>query len=346
MKAVFFQDHGGIEKIKVGEIDTPSIKSDEILVDTKYGGLNHLDLFILEGWPGLSLKMPHIMGSDGSGVVKEVGENISLFKPGDRVLINPGISCGKCYHCLSGQQNLCSEFMIKGEHINGTFAETFSIPEINALKLPGNFPLDLAAAAPLNFLTAWRMLKTRANLQPNEFIFIHGAGGGVSSAAIQIAKLLGAIVITTTSTEEKMKKARNLGADYVFNYVKDDNYSREIYKEITHKKGVDVVIDSVGQATFKESVRLLKPNGRVIICGSTTGPHVSLDLRRIFWNQLQIKGSTMSNQKEFHEVMEHIFEGNIRPIIDKIYPLSKAVEAENYLQEGKQFGKILLIIES
>ncbi|TXT67407.1 MAG: NAD-dependent alcohol dehydrogenase [Promethearchaeota archaeon] len=344
MKAAFFQEHGGIEKIKVGDVDEPRIKSDELLVEAKYGGLNHLDLFILEGWPGLSLKMPHIMGSDGSGIVKEVGEHTSLFKPGDRVLINPGISCGKCYYCLSGQQNVCPEFIIKGEHIDGTYAELFSVPEANALKLPNNFSFALAAAAPLNFLTAWRMIKTRANLQPNEFIFIHGAGGGVSSAAIQIAKLIGGNVITTTSTEEKMKKAEEIGADYVFNYTEDNNYSKEIYVEVTNKKGVDVVIDSVGQATFNESVRLLKPNGRLIICGSTTGPQVSLDLRRIFWNQLQIKGSTMSNQQEFRDVMNFVFSGDLKPIVDKSYPLDKAAEAERYLQKGKQFGKVLLKI--
>jgi len=344
MKAAFFQDHGGIENIKVSELDLPSVKSDEILIESKYAGLNHLDLFILEGWPGLRLKMPHIMGSDGSGVIKEVGDNVTLFKSGDSVLINPGISCGKCFYCLAGQQNLCPEFVIKGEHIDGTFAEFFTIPEINVVKIPDEISFDIAAAAPLNFLTAWRMIKTRANVQPNEFVFIHGAGGGVSSAAIQIAKIFGAIVITTTSTEEKMKKAKEIGANYVFNYRESSNISSIVYKEITGRKGVDVVIDSVGQATFNTSMRLLKPNGRLVICGATTGPQASLDLRRIFWNQLQIKGSTMSNQKEFREVIKLVIGGKLKPIIDKVFTLDKAAEAEKYLQEGNQFGKVLLKI--
>lgn len=344
MEAVFFNEHGGIDKIKVGQVDIPQVKSNEVLIKTKYAGLNHLDLFALNGVPGLTLSMPHIMGSDGSGIIKEVGNEVSIVNQGDRVLINPGISCGKCFHCLAGKQNLCPDFVIKGEHIEGTFAEFFTVPEINVVKIPKDFSFSDAAATPLNFLTAWRMVKSRANVQPNEYVFIHGAGGGVSSAAIQIAKSLGATVIATTSTEEKMVKAREIGADYVFNYLKDTDYSKTTYKEITGKKGVDVVIDSVGQATFQTSMRLLKPNGRLVTCGATTGPNVSIDIRRIFWNQLNIIGSTMSNQREFREVIELVFAGKLSPIIDKVFPLEKAADAERYLQEGKQFGKVLLKI--
>jgi NADPH:quinone reductase-like Zn-dependent oxidoreductase len=344
MKAVYFNEHGDIDNIKVGEVKVPPVHSNEVLIESKYAALNHLDLFTIKGVPGLTLSMPHIMGSDGSGIIKEVGDEVSLCSPGDRVLINPGISCGKCFHCLAGKQNLCPDFVIKGEHIDGTFAEFFKVPEINVLKIPKDFSFVDVAGAPLNFLTAWRMVKSRANVQPNEYVFIHGAGGGVSSAAIQIAKLLGATVIATTSTKEKMDKAREIGADYVLNYIEEPNYSKTTYKEITNKKGVDVVIDSVGQATFNTSMRLLKPNGRLVTCGATTGPEVSVDIRRIFWNQLNILGSTMSNQKEFREVMELVFAKKLKPIVDKVFPIDQAAEAERYLQEGKQFGKVLLKI--
>ena len=344
MKAAIIEEHGNIDQLKVGQVETPKINPNEILIETKYSALNHIDLFITKGWSGLDLPLPHVIGSDGSGVIKEVGKDTTLFDEGDRVAINPGISCGKCFFCLSGKQNFCEQFSILGEHQWGTFSEYFKIPEFNVIKIPDNFKLDLAAAAPLTFLTAWRMLNTQAKLKAEEFVFIHGAGGGVSTAAIQIAKYLGANVITSTSSKEKMEKALKLGADHVINYVENPDYSKFIYTEITHKKGVDVVIDSVGKDTFQNSIRLLKPGGRLVIPGATTGPISEVDLRQIFWKQLKIVGSTMSNQKEFRKVMDLIFLGKIRPVIDKTFPLEKIIEAEQYLSEHQQFGKIVLKI--
>lgn len=344
MKAAIIEEHGKIDQLKVGQVETPKINPNEILIETKYGALNHIDLFIIKGWSGLDLPLPHVIGSDGSGVIKEVGKDTTLFDEGDRVTINPGISCGKCFFCLSGKQNFCKQFSILGEHQWGTFSEYFKIPEFNVIKIPDNFKLDLAAAAPLTFLTAWRMLNTQAKLKAEEFVFIHGAGGGVSTAAIQIAKYLGANVITSTSSKEKMENALKLGADHVINYVENPDYIKSIYTEITHKKGVDVVIDSVGKDTFQNSIRLLRPGGRLVIPGATTGPISEIDLRQIFWKQLKVIGSTMSNQKEFRKIMELVFLGKIRPIIDKTFPLEKITQAEQYLGEHRQFGKIILKI--
>jgi NADPH:quinone reductase-like Zn-dependent oxidoreductase len=344
MKAAFIRKHGDLEDLKVGELEPPLINPNEVLIRNKFGALNHIDIFIINGWPGLKLQMPHIIGSDGSGVIEDVGSEVTTIRKGDRVVINPGLSCGKCKWCLSGQQVFCKEFSIMGEHEWGTFAEFFKVPELNVLKCPDNFPLDKAAAAPLTFLTAYRALVTLANVKPNEFVFIHGAGGGVSSAAIQIAKFLGAVVLTTTSTNKKMQKAKSIGADYVYNYKENPEYGRNVYTEITNKQGVDVVLDSVGKNTFNNSLRLLKPGGRLVTPGSTTGPLTEIDIRQIFWKQLIIKGTTMSNQGEFRDVMNLIFDSKLDPIIDKVYPFEEVVEAENYLSQGKQFGKVLINI--
>ncbi len=344
MKAAFIEKHGELEQLKIGQLSTPNVHSNEVLIETKFGAINHIDLFIIKGWPGLNIPLPHVIGSDGSGIVKEVGSEVTTLKVGDRVTVNPGLSCGKCQSCLSGKQNFCKDFSILGEHQWGTYSEYFKVPDINVLKVPTNFQLEAAAAVPLTFLTAWRMLTTQANLKAEEFVFIHGAGGGVSTAAIQIAKHLGAIVITSTSSREKMEKARKLGADHVVNYVENPNYSKTIYSEITKKRGVDIVIDSIGKDTFQNSIRLLRPGGRIIIPGATSGPISEIDLRQIFWKQLKVIGSTMSNQKEFREVMSLLFTGKLKPIIDKIYPLENIIEAEQYLNRHKQFGKVLLKI--
>ena len=344
MKAAFIENHGDLEKLKVGELESPKINQNEVLIKSNFGALNHIDIFLINGWSGLKLKMPHIIGSDGSGIIEEIGKEVTTLKKGDRVTINPSLSCGKCKWCLSGQQVFCKSFSIMGEYGWGTFAEYFKAPEVNVLKCPDNFPLDKAAAAPLTFLTAYRSLVSQANVKPNEFVFIHGAGGGVSSAAIQIAKFLGAIVITTTSSDEKIQKAKKLGADFVLNYKDNPDYSKFVFTEITNKRGVDVVLDSIGKSTFQISLRLLKPGGRLVTPGSTTGPFTEIDIRQIFWKQLIIKGSTMSNQGEFREVMNLIFKNQLNPEIDKIFPFEKIVDAERYLSEGKQFGKVLIRI--
>ncbi len=342
MKAAYIRQHGTIDLLEVGEQDVPKVGPNDVLVEAKYAALNHLDIFVVAGWAGLSLQMPHILGSDGAGTVKEVGSAVTRIKPGDYVTVNPGISCNKCEFCLSGWQNFCAEFSILGEHQWGTFAQYFKVPEVSLLKLPPKFPLDKAAAAPLTFLTAWRMLVTRAEVKRGEIVFIHGAGGGVATAAIQIAKYLGATVITTTSTPEKTDKAKALGADHVVNYKEMPDFSKHVYADLTGRKGVDVVIDSVGAKTFTDSVRLLRAGGRLVTCGATTGPSGQVDIRNIFWKQLEIYGSTMSNQAEFRDVMKVVLSGAISPVIDRIFPLDQAKEAEKYLNQANQFGKVLL----
>lgn len=342
MKAAFINEHGNLDQIQVGEVEVPKIGPNEILITTKYAALNHLDIFVVKGWPGLKISMPHILGADGSGIVEETGSEVTTLIKGDKVTINPGLSCGKCKACLSGNQLFCKQFSILGEFQAGTYAQYFKIPEINALKIPNNFSLDYAAAAPLTFLTAWRMLTTKANLKRGEYVFIHGAGGGVASAAIQIAKLFGATVFVSTSSLEKIEKAKQLGADYAVNYKEMKDFTKFVYIELTKRHGIDVVIDSVGMATFPISIRLLRPGGRLITCGVTSGPFTKIDLTNIFWKHLEIKGSTMANQVEFRDVMEFVFKGDITPVIDKIFPFEEAKEAERYLEEGNQFGKILL----
>ncbi|MFX1379346.1 MAG: zinc-binding dehydrogenase [Promethearchaeota archaeon] len=342
MKAAYIYEHGSLDNIQIGEVDNLNVEPNEVLIKTQYASLNHLDLFIVKGWSGLVLKMPHVIGADGSGIVKEIGSEVSTLQIGDKVTINPGISCGKCEMCLSGEQVLCKNFSIKGEHQWGTFAEYFKLPEINVLKVPNSFSLEKAAAAPLTFLTAYRMLTTLGATQPGDYVFIHGAGGGVSSAAIQIAKYYGAKVITTTSSPEKVEKAKQLGADYVINYKEVKDYTQYVYKELTNRRGIDIVIDNVGIDTFNTSIRLLNPGGRLITCGATSGSQVEFNLANIFWKHLEIKGSTMANQREFRAVMKLVFKGKLIPIIDKIYPFEKVKDAEKYLTEGKQFGKVLL----
>ncbi|MBN2151990.1 MAG: zinc-binding dehydrogenase [Candidatus Lokiarchaeota archaeon] len=342
MRAACITRHGGLEEIAIRDVDTPRPGHDELLVHMEFAALNHLDYFVTKGWPGLELEMPHVLGSDGSGIVEEVGPGVTSFKAGDSVAINPGLSCGKCEACLAGEQNACKSFTIKGEHQAGTFAEYFTVPESNALALPAGFPPDKSAAAPLVSLTAWRMLATRARVRPGEVVFVHGAGGGVSTAAIQIAKHLGATVITTTSTIEKAEKARKLGADHVIDYRSTPDYATHVFKDLTGKRGVDVVVDSVGARTFATSVRLLRPGGRLVTCGATTGPSTDLDIRQVFWKQLDILGSTMSTQKEFREAMRLVFTGTIDPVIDKVFPLDQARQAAEYLLQAGQFGKVLL----
>jgi NADPH:quinone reductase-like Zn-dependent oxidoreductase len=344
MKAIIIKTHGGLEQIILDNVESPKITSNEVLIEPRFSALNHLDLFVAKGWSGLNLKFPHILGSDGAGIVKAIGSEVSTVKVGDRVTVNPGLSCGKCAMCLAGHQNLCKDFVILGEHVPGTFAEQFKIPEINVLKIPTDLGFDLAAAAPLVYLTAWRLLVTKAQIKPGDIVLIQGASGGVSTASIQIAKYFGSTVIATTSSDEKVKKIKALGADYVINYKEMPDYSKYVFKDLTDKKGVDVVLDSVGAATFSTSLRLLCPEGKLVTPGATTGAIAELDIRQIFWKQLQILGSTMSNQSEFRAVMNLIFQKKIIPVIDKVFPLSQARESESYLQTGAQCGKILLEI--
>lgn len=313
---------------------------DQVVVRTHAAALNHLDLFVREGIPTLKLTLPHILGSDGAGHVAELGSDVTDLEVGDRVVVNPGISCGRCEYCLKGEDSECVDYKILGEHLPGTYAEKVAIPARNALKIPTDMNFESAAAVPLAFMTAWRMLVTRAKIRPGEDVLILGAGSGISTAAIQVAKLAGCTVFVTSSSDEKLQKAKALGADVLVNY-KAMPWSKAVW-ELTGRRGVDVIVDHVGEATFKDSVRTLRKGGRVVVPGATTGSILELDARYLFWRQLSVLGSTMANQREFEEVLKLVFMGRLKPIVDRVFPLGEARAAHEYLGRGEQFGKVVL----
>ncbi|MFQ6116934.1 MAG: zinc-binding dehydrogenase [Candidatus Bipolaricaulia bacterium] len=339
MKAVIFHEHGGLDVLRYEEVPDPAIGPDEVLLRVKATSVNHLDIWVRRGIPGISL--PHISGSDVAGVVERVGERVEEVELGQRVIANPNLSCGRCEYCLQGEDSLCVHYKILGEQVDGGYAELVKIPGENVIPLPDHVGFEEAAAAPLVFMTAWRMLISRARLRPGEDILILGAGGGVATAAIQIAKLVGARVFATASTEEKLEKAKEIGADEVINY-REVEFDREI-RGLTARRGVDVVFDSVGAETWLRSLRSLAKNGRLVTCGATTGPNPQTDIRYIFWNQLRIIGSTMGSTKELLDVLKLLWAGKLKPVIHKVMPLQEAAEAQRLLEERRAFGKIVLL---
>jgi len=343
MKAAFFREHGGLEKIEHGELPDPVPGPGQVRVRIRAGALNHLDIFVRNGIPGIPVALPHVMGSDGAGVIESVGPGVTRVKPGDEVVLNPGVHCGECEFCLKGEHSLCVTFSLLGEHVAGTFAEFVVAPAVNAYPRPSALTWEESAAFPLTFLTAWRMLVTKARVKPGESLLIIGIGGGVAVAALQIAKLLALTVYVTSGSEEKLARAKELGADAGIDHAKSD-FAREIRK-ITGKRGVDVVLDSVGKATWKQSIASAAKGGRLLTCGATTGPNPETDLGRIFWNQLTVHGSTMGTHAEFAEMLRIFRDGKVRPVVDAVFPLSQAREAVRRLEEKKQFGKIVLRVD-
>ena len=344
MHAAVIHRHGTLDELRFEEIDRPQVNPGQVLVRTRAVALNRLDLFVLEGIPGVHLKMPHVLGSDGAGIVEEVGQGVSRLEPGDEVMLNPGLSCGQCEFCVQGEHSLCARFSLMGEHTVGTFAEDFQAPEPNFEKIPSGVSFEEAAAFSLVTQTAWRMLKTRARLRAGEDVFIHGIGGGVASAALQIAVLSGARTFVSSSDESKLEQAGKLGADHCFNYSTVD-VAKEVYK-LTGKRGVDVVVEGPGAATWLQSLKMVRKGGRIVTCGATTGPNPQTELRLIFWKQIEILGSSMSSRHEYREIIELLSRGKLRPVIDKVFPLSRARDAIDFLQNQSQFGKIVLRIDS
>ncbi len=340
MKAVVIRQHGEVDKLRVEEVETPSPAPDEVLVQVKACALNHLDIWVRTGVPGQRMPLPIIPGSDIAGVVKKAGALVRGVKMGDRVVISPGISCGRCAHCLSGRDNLCASYSIIGENRNGGCAEYVSVPGVNVIPIPGKLTFDEAAAIPLVFLTAWHMLVSRAQVRPGEDVLVHAAGSGVSSAGIQIARLLGARVIATAGSDGKLKKARELGASETINYKKLDFY--EETKKLTRRAGVDVILDHIGADTWERNIRCLKSGGRLVTCGVTSGYEVATDIRYIFFRRLSILGSTMGPKGELLTVMSLIEKGMLRPVIDSSFPLSDLAAAHKRMQERKGFGKIIV----
>jgi NADPH2:quinone reductase len=347
MKAVLLNEFGGVDKLEYTDFPTPQINPNEILIKVAGVALNHLDLFVRKGIPGLILEMPHILGSDISGSITEVGSrvNIPSLDIGQSVVVDPGVSCGVCEFCNMGEISLCKQYKIIGEHVRGGYAEYIAIPAENAVLLPDYNPLSLvdSAAVPLTFMTAYRMLITRAHIKMGEDVLLTGIGGGVALAAMQIAKLNGARTFATSSSNEKLELAKSLGADFTFNYNENPDYHKDIYK-ITNKRGVDIVGDSAGQATWERSIRVLRKGGRLVTCGATTGPIAKTNINLLFWNQLDLLGSTMGTRSELREVLNLVWKGKLKPVVDRILPLSDVQKAHVLLEEGKQFGKIILQI--
>lgn len=342
MKGVAIVQHGGLEGLRYMDLPDPKAGRGEVVVRVRACALNHLDIWLRLGIPAYKLELPHVVGSDIAGEVAEVGEDVTDFRVGDKVIVNPNLTCGRCEGCLSGEDSLCRSFGIVGAKIWGGYAEYIKVPVKNIIPMPGNLTFEEAAAFPLTFLTAWHMLVTRARLKAGERVLILAAGSGVGVAALQIAKLCGAFVIATAGTDEKCARAKDLGADAVINHSREGIADR--VREITDGRGVDVVFEHVGSATFEQSMRSLSRNGRLVTCGATTGPTVTFDIRYLFARQLSIIGSMMGRTDELLTVVRLIGEGTLRPVIDRTFPLAEAAEAQRVLESRNFFGKLVLTV--
>jgi NADPH:quinone reductase-like Zn-dependent oxidoreductase len=341
MKAVIFDQHGGPDVLQYAEVPEPKIRANEVLVEVRACALNHLDVFVRGGLPGIEIPLPHILGDDIAGIVREVGELVTWVRPGAEVMLQPGVSCGHCAECLRGQDNFCREYDIIGYRRDGGYAELVAAPAVNVIQKPKNLSWEEAAALPLVTLSAWHMLVTRADVQPGEDVLIHAAGSGVGSMGIQIAKLRGGRVIATASSDEKLEKAKELGADEVINYTRAD-WPREV-RRLTDRKGVAVVFEHTGASTWSGSIASLKNNGRLVTCGATSGFEGHTDIRQIFYRHLTILGSFMGSKADLLEAMKFIETGAIRAVVDQSLPLSEARRAHELMQDRAQFGKLVLL---
>lgn len=341
--------HGDLSQLALDDVPPPEIRDPgDVRIALEAAALNHLDLHTVRGLPGLSLDFPHILGGDGSGVVDAAGDDVTHVRPGDRVMFNPGISCYRCENCIDGEHSLCLRYRLLGEHLPGTLGEYIVVPHQNVVAIPtppaphGALSFEEAAAFSLATLTAWRMLATRARVRPGETVLIWGIGGGVSSTAVSVAKLLGGRVIATSSSDAKLATAREMGADVTLNHTQVD-VAKEV-RALTEKRGADVVVDNVGEATWEQSIKALGKRGRLVTCGGTTGPMVVTDVRRLFWNQYDIMGSTMGNAAEYREIVRLLGQGELRPPVDSVTPLDRATEAFERLEAGEQMGKVVVKI--
>jgi NADPH:quinone reductase-like Zn-dependent oxidoreductase len=341
LKAVIFREHGGLDKLELAEVREPTAPQGGVQIRVRATGLNHLDLWALEGIPGVKIPLPHIGGSDIAGEVTAVGAGAEAWKVGDRVVVNPSLWCGRCEYCRRGDENYCPEYGIIGEHADGGFAEYFACPARHLLKVPGGVDFNAAAAAALVYQTAWRATVVRGQVKPGEWVLVTGAGGSVSIAAIQIAKMAGAHVVATTSTDEKARRAREVGADFVFNY-KTQEYDKEVYK-LTGKRGVDLIIDSTGDAGWKRNLRALARGGRLAVYGATTGNDPPAMINMLYWKHITVLGTTMGSVHDFERVMGLVFAGKLKPVIDSVRPLSDFKAGHERLAKGEQFGKILFV---
>jgi 2-desacetyl-2-hydroxyethyl bacteriochlorophyllide A dehydrogenase len=341
VRAVILEKFGGPENLKTASVPEPTPSSGEVLVRVRACALNHLDLFVRDGIPAYKITLPHILGCDVAGEVVEIGPNVTSIKTGDRVAVSPGRSCGRCEFCLSGDDNKCRGYGIIGAQGGpGGYAELLSVPEGFLLPLPDAMSFEQGCAYPLTFLTAWHMLMTLGGCGPDSTVLVMGAGSGVGVAAIQVARLAGARVIAVSTSEEKLKRARELGADETIQHPPQDMVKQTF--KLTGGAMADIVIEHVGPAVFDAALKSLKTGGRLVTCGSTTGPNVDLDMRFVFSRQLQILGSKMGTQREMRQVARLVAAGRLKPVVDRVFDLSEARQAHEYLAQKQQFGKVVL----
>ena len=342
MRAVFIESHGGPEVVRFGELPDPVPGAGEIRVRLVAAAMNHLDLWVLGGIPGIDLTFPHVLGADGAGVVDAVGPGVSDVAPGEEVYIQPGLFCGRCEFCLQGEESMCIRYRLLGEHVSGTFAERVVVPLVNVYRKPRGLTWSSAAAFPLAYQTAWRLTLTAGRLRAGESVLIHGVGGGVAAAALQIAKYAGAYVYATSSSAAKLDRAIQLGADVAIDYTRESVPDR--IRELTARRGVDLVIDNVGKETWRDSIECVRRGGRIATCGATSGNDATTPINRVYWKHISIHGSTMANRREFREVARLVEGGRIDPVIDAEIPLDAAADALRRMHAGDQFGKIVITI--
>jgi len=342
LKAVLFHTHGGPEVLQYTDFPTPDPGAGEVLIRLKAAALNRMDLWVREGWSGIKLAYPHISGADGAGEIAALGPGVTGWAAGDRVVINPSLHCGECEYCIAGDDQLCIRWALLGETVRGTLAEYVAVPARNLYRLPDGFDPHQAAAAALVFQTAWNSLITCGRVRAGESVLVVGASGGVNSAAIQIAKLAGAMVYVVGSNPDKLALAQMLGADFLIDRSQDENWSRTVF-QLTNRRGVDVVVDNVG-TTYPQSFRAARKGGRILNVGDTGGARFEIDNRFIFGKHLSILGSTMSNRSDFAKVMDLVFEGRLHPVLDRTFPLAETQKAEEYLARGEQRGKVTIEI--
>ena len=340
MKAVFYEEHGSTDVLEYGEFPDPEVDDDEVLVEVRAGGLNHLDVWTRKGMPSPE-ELPHVQGSDAAGVVDEVGAGVSRFEPGDRVVVDPGLYCGDCEFCRHGEQSLCVDYRMMGEHVRGVHSEYAAVPERNLLTLPETVDFVTAAAAPLVFQTAWRMLVTRAEIGQSDSVLVLGASGGVGHACVQIAANEGCEVWATASSEEKLAYAEACGADHTVDYT-ETNFADAIRSE-TDGRGVDVVVDHVGEATWEDSLSVAARGGTVVTCGATSGVAPETNIPTVFWKQLDILGSTMGTPGEMDDVMAKVFDGTFEPRVRAVLPMSEAPRAHEMLENREGFGSVVVV---
>jgi len=337
---LYFEEHGELDVIQYGDVPDPILGPNQVLVKVHACAINHLDIWVRRGWPGIKLEMPHWGAADVAGEIADIGEGVSSWKIGQAVVLDPGVNAFEDEFTRRGEDSLSPGYHVLGEHNRGGAAQFIAVPANNPLAMPSDLDFPTAAAPLLVTLTAWRMLINRAKLQAKETVLIVGAGGGVNSMALQVAKLAGATVYVVASTPEKAEQALEQGADFVFDRSAV-NWPKEVYRH-TQKRGVDVVVDNVGSATLQSSMMAAARGGRIVIVGNTSGPHTEIDIRYIFGKQLSLIGSTMGTHQDFHKITSLLWSGKLRPIIDRVMPLSEGKEAYALMERGDHFGKIVL----